>query len=239
MEAWICDVNGVLVDSTALVQEAFAATGARHGFTFTGNDFHKVKGLSLADAYRLLDPGSDQVRRRRYHVGYLRERIETVRTFPDVAETLAAANAAGLRVGATTSCGEIAEASLVHTGLYRFIDCLVTQEEVRRSKPDPECVRLVMTLLGVRGSNVRSALHVGDSPFDIEAGRAAGVRTIGVTYGVSGTQELAAARPDHLLHSFGDMRRFLPVAAPSPSFHPSSGQIESHRASSASSNPTP
>ena len=45
-----------------------------------------------------------------------------------------------------TSHGEIAEGCLVRAGLYPFIDCLVTQEEVRHPKPHPESLQLVLTL---------------------------------------------------------------------------------------------
>jgi pyrophosphatase PpaX len=210
---WICDVNGVLLDSMPLIREAFAATAARYRFPFNDDRFREVAGLSLVDAYQVLDPGSDQRLRREFHVRYLRERIDGVAAFPDVAETLATAKAQDVRVGAATSCGEIAEACLVKTGLYPFIDCLVTQEEVRRYKPDPESIMRALALLGVHPSNVGSAVHIGDSPLDVEAGRAAGVRTVGVTYGVSNAAEMAAVKPDCVMHSFGDMRWFLPGAA--------------------------
>jgi beta-phosphoglucomutase-like phosphatase (HAD superfamily) len=49
---WICDVNGVLVDSTALVCQAFLATARRYGFAFTEPDRRRVKGLWLLEAYR-------------------------------------------------------------------------------------------------------------------------------------------------------------------------------------------
>jgi HAD superfamily hydrolase (TIGR01509 family) len=213
---WICDVNGVLIDSSHLVREAFAATAARWGFAVGDRAFQRVKGLWLLEAYRVLDPGGDAAQRRQYHVSYIRERIAEVRAYPDVAPTLAAAKARDVRVAATTSHGEIAEACLVASGLYPYVDCLVTQEEVKHPKPDPESIHVILRLFGAPPPNCGSPrpLHVGDTAPDIVAGKAAGIRTVGVTYGLSDEAEIAAAMPDAVIRSFDGMRQFLPGRVP-------------------------
>jgi HAD superfamily hydrolase (TIGR01509 family) len=212
MTVWICDVNGVLVDTVAAVREAFAATAAHGGFSFTETDFQIVKGLPLLDAYRRLAPGSDAARWRRVHLRFIHDQLPRIAAYPEVADVFAEAAEAGVRVGATTSHGEIAEGCLVRTKLYSFIDCLVTQEEVTRPKPDPESLHRALDLLGVdpRDPRPKNVLFVGDTAEDIEAGRAAGVQTVGVTYGVSDDREIRRARPDHVIHAFGEMRSFLP-----------------------------
>jgi phosphoglycolate phosphatase-like HAD superfamily hydrolase len=118
----------------------------------------------------------------------------------------------GIRVGVATSHGEITEACLVNTKLYSLVDCLVTQEDVKRPKPHPDSILLALALLtGCAADAVagQAALFVGDTSTDIEAGRAAAVRTVGVTYGVSQEAEIRAARPDHVLHAFHQMRQFV------------------------------
>ncbi len=212
---WISDVNGVLIDSTGLVREAFAATAARWRFDITARAFEQVKGLWLLEAYRILDPGGDALQRRHYHVSYVRERMSELRAYPGVALTLAAAKAHDVRVAATTSHGEIAEACLVSAGLYPYIDCLVTQEEVRRPKPDPESIQVILDLFDTPADSGSSRpLHVGDTLQDIIAGKAAGIRTVGVTYGLCSEPEIAAAMPDAVIRSFDEMRRFLPRRSP-------------------------
>ena len=217
---WICDVNGVLIDSTAVVRAAFAATAARYGLSFDEADFRRVKGFPVIEAYRRLDPAGHAPARCAFHLAYVREHIKEIRAFQHVPEVLAAAKAAGVRIGAATSHGETAEACLVNNGLYQFIDCLVTQEEVKRSKPFPDAILRVLTLLGVQAESrdIAAALCVGDAVVDIEAGKAAGVRTIGVTYGVSSPAEIIGAEPDDTIHSFLEMRRFLRL--PTPKYSP-------------------
>ncbi len=208
---WICDVNGVLVDSKLTVYQAFSATATRYRFSFTERDFQRAKDRPLLDAYRVLDPGSDPYVLREFHLCHVRDRIANVRAFPGVREVLSAARAAGIRVGAATADGETAEAALVDNGLYPFIDCLVTQQEVKRAKPHPDLLLRILRLFGVDRHipDEEDVVCVGDTASDIEAGRAAGVRTIGVTYGVSLESEIRAAEPDYIITSFDEMRQFL------------------------------
>jgi len=211
MRLWVCDVNGVLIDSVAVLRHAFAATAAHFRIPLTAQDFTGVKGLSLVEAYRLLDPGGDPFVKRLFHLDCVRERLREIQAYPAVREVLAAAKAVGISIGATTSHGEIAEACLVRTGLYSFIDCLVTQEEVTHHKPHPESIQLVLALLEPATSRDlrEEALYVGDTVIDIQAGQASGVCTIGVTYGLSDEAEMRAAHPDHLIHDFAQMRMFM------------------------------
>ena len=71
-----------------------------------------------------------------------------------------------------------------------------------RHKPHPEPVQRALTLL--RASSAH-AIFVGDSPHDIESGRAAGVRTIGVTWGAFSAQELSQAGADLVIDHVADL----------------------------------
>ncbi len=209
MSVLICDVNGVLLDTTELVREAFAATAARFGFTCFDLQFRAVKGLRLIDAYRCLDPAGDAAARRGYHVRYVRERVGEVRAYPAVAATLTSTKASGVRVCATSSTGEIAEAALVQTGLYPLIDFLVTQEEVPRPKPYPDAILELLRLAAWAGRDADQVIVVGDTVEDIQAGQAAAVRTAGVTYGMSDESEIRGAQPNHIVHAFEQLRPLI------------------------------
>lgn len=211
MSLWIFDVNGTLIDSIAVMRQAFLATAGRCGFACSDDDVDAVKGLALIDAYRRLEPRGDAHERQDLHRRYMRARIAGIHAYPHVRETLTFAKAAGVSVACVTSHGETAEACLVHTGLYSLLDCLVTQEEVARPKPHPDGIQLVLDLLCREGRrSAGEALYVGDTPVDIDAGKAAGVWTIGVCYGASREAEIRAAQPSYVLRSFAEMRLFLP-----------------------------
>jgi phosphoglycolate phosphatase-like HAD superfamily hydrolase len=216
---WICDVNGVLIDSIALVREAFLATAMHFGFAVPEDCLRRTNGHPLAGAYRIMDPCGDSSARVKFHLGYVRERLATVHAFSGVSDTLAMAKRAGVKVAAVTSHGEFAEGCLVHTGLYAFIDCLVTQEEVKRPKPDPESIVLALALLRADCTTSQpGAVCVGDTSFDIRAGRAAGIHTVGVTYGASAEAVIRAAQPDYVIHRFDAMSAFVRIGR-SAAFH--------------------
>jgi pyrophosphatase PpaX len=208
---WLCDVNGVLIDSTEIVRQAFAATAAHYRCQFGEHALRRVQGLCLLEAYRFLDRGGDPFERQRYHLGFVRERAREIRAYPAVHDQLEAARATGIGIGAVTSYGAIAEECLVNTGLCPLIDHLVTREEVRRPKPHPEPIVRVLRLFNVepRSHESRQVVYVGDTAVDIQAGRSAGVQTVGVTYGMADLAAVEAAEPDQVIDSFREMRRFL------------------------------
>jgi pyrophosphatase PpaX len=102
----------------------------------------------------------------------------------------------------------MARRGIAVTGLDRYLDHLVTLEDVEKPKPHAEPV-----LRGLQkfGANSGQAVYVGDSYFDIESGRNAGVLTVGVTWGMATRDELEDARPDFLVNTWSEMVEVLTV----------------------------
>lgn len=69
---------------------------------------------------------------------------------------------------------------LEELGLSHYFDIILGSDSVDERKPSPKPLLHIMGLLKV---GPEEAVIVGDSQFDIQAGKAAGVRTIAVTYG--------------------------------------------------------
>lgn len=88
-------------------------------------------------------------------------------------------------------------------GVREYFDWVVGPESVARLKPDPEGI---LKVLGALGYAPGSAVMVGDSHTDIEAGRKAGTVTCAVTFGLGDRVELMKASPDF---SIDDMRKLL------------------------------
>lgn len=81
-------------------------------------------------------------------------------------------------------------------GVRPLFGSIVGREDVAQRKPHPEGV---LRCLGELRLEAAQAAYIGDSPIDIEAGRAAGVTTIGVLTGTSDRAQLEAARPDRIV----------------------------------------
>jgi pyrophosphatase PpaX len=83
--------------------------------------------------------------------------------------------------------------------LEGFFDAVVTSEETENHKPHPEPVLAALERLG---SKPEEAVFVGDSPFDMGAGKAAGVFTLAVSWGkIHPVERLLEAGADAVVHS--------------------------------------
>ncbi len=85
------------------------------------------------------------------------------------------------------------------TGRFSAVFC---PENLTKRKPDPEGIFRCMEKTGVSAGNT---LMCGDSKPDIDAGRAAGVKTCGLTFGMGDREKLLAAGPDFLASSFREI----------------------------------
>ncbi|MCJ8169253.1 N-acetylmuramic acid 6-phosphate phosphatase MupP [Atopomonas sediminilitoris] len=101
--------------------------------------------------------------------------------YPGMPELLKAIEQSSLTWGVVTNKPvRFAEPLMRHLQLHERSAVLICPEHVSRSKPDPESLLLACTQLALQPAEV---LYVGDHVRDIEAGRAAGMRTCAVRYG--------------------------------------------------------
>jgi pyrophosphatase PpaX len=77
------------------------------------------------------------------------------------------------------------------------VDRFVTLEDTTEHKPHPEPLLRGLELLG--SIPKERAAYVGDSPFDVEAAKAAGLTSVAVSWGAFSESTLRAAEPDHLV----------------------------------------
>jgi len=104
--------------------------------------------------------------------------------FPGMPATLELLEQRGIRWGIVTNKIRRFTDPLVRTlGLHKRAACVVSGDTTARAKPHPEPLRYAMQACYVGES---AAIYVGDDQRDIEAGRAAGVRTVVATYGYLG-----------------------------------------------------
>jgi len=124
--------------------------------------------------------------------------------FPYTRQVLRRLREMSLRIGIMTrNCG--AAVRKVFQELDEYTDVIVSREDTRLVKPDPSHPLTVVDRLGVSPSQ---AILVGDHPTDMAAGRAAGMRSVGVLSGRSSREELQQAGADHVI---SDIRGLLTI----------------------------
>ena len=125
--------------------------------------------------------------------------------YPGVPELLAAIRAAGGRCYVVTNKRHAATQLIAKKfGWDRMMDGVWSYDTFETKYKKPELLAKLLADLKVDASE---AVMVGDTKGDVDAGKANGIATIGVTYGYGTREEVGSA--DHVFSSAGDIAKNL------------------------------
>jgi pyrophosphatase PpaX len=199
----IFDFDGTLVDSYPLIEEAFAHVMQTHRLSDEARQlFRRSRGLPLPEQMKLIAPDTweDLVctyREADSRLGH----AKLFRGIPTLVRTL---HRQDVRL-AVVSCKRraLVEAELEATRLRPYFNLIIGFEDVTPPKPAPEPLLAAISRLGLTRA---TTLYVGDSPVDLQTGKAARVRTVLATWGLSPEfrkelekHPLRALRPSEML----------------------------------------
>jgi len=91
---------------------------------------------------------------------------------------------------------------LKSAGVEKLFDVIITSDDVPNRKPDPDPLIECAKRLDV---NPNKCVYVGDTRTDMQAGKAAGMRTVGVLTGFDDYDALNKEIPDAIIDSIGDL----------------------------------
>jgi len=205
-EAVLFDFDGILVDSEPMHHRAFTEVLDPLGMGFPWQEYVEIymgfddrdafreafraKGIDLDDANlaKLVAAKSE---------AFLRGLRDGVTAYPGAVSLVEFLRAAGLPLALCSGAlrSDI-DPVLAQLGVARCFDVIVSADDVRRSKPDPESYALAfarlseryVTMLTVPGKSVA----VEDTPAGIRSAKGAGLRVLAVTNSY-GAGELAEA----------------------------------------------
>ena len=194
----VFDLDGTVVDSVELIVESFRfATSTVLGEVLPDEVILAGVGRPLRTQMERLSEEHAQQLYDVYREYNHRRHDELIRGYDGIEEVLDALKAAGRRTGIVTSKSRDTTAMAFRAvGLEDRFDVVVTATDTTEHKPSPAPLQLCLQRLG---ATPEGSIYVGDSPFDIEAGEAAGMTTAAVAWGVFGRDVLRAAGPDFWL----------------------------------------
>jgi phosphoglycolate phosphatase len=210
----IFDVDGTLVDSQGdIVASMEAAFAAENLGPPPRESILSIVGLSLDHAMARIAPEQFDAARRRMVEAYkdsyaaLRRRggVASSPFYPGAEETLLALGSDDwtLLGVATGKSRRGLNALLDSHGIAAHFDTLQVADD-HPSKPHPS---MLMACLSETGVPADRAVFVGDTTYDMEMGRAAGVATIAVTWGYHKADDLRACEPDAMIDDFSALPR--------------------------------
>ncbi len=206
MQALLFDLDGTLVDSLPLIRFSYAKVFDELGLPWGNDEVMKLIGLPLKDIGRHFAGDRADLFCETYQRYYHQVHDRMIALIPGTAEMLTDAAAANLKLGIVTSKGRPGtERTLSFFNLNHFFKVVITAEDAPRSKPNPDPILLALNRLGVRAPD---ACYVGDSPFDIAAGREAGTIVLGVTWGMAKPEELTQTGAQQVLTSWTELTNF-------------------------------
>jgi mannitol-1-/sugar-/sorbitol-6-phosphatase len=190
--ALLFDMDGVLVDSTPAVARVWSRWAIAHGFD-PDDVVRKAHGRPSISTIRDYLPDADYEAENSIVESGELEDLEGVVTLPGARELLEALPPDRWTI--VTSCTRaLAEARLRASGLP-IPQRLVTCDDVKNGKPDPEPYLKGASLLGV---SPKDCIVVEDAPAGIRAGKVAGARVIACKT-TAAEAELESASPDWIV----------------------------------------
>ncbi|WP_395365341.1 HAD family hydrolase [Streptomyces sp. YH02] len=198
VRAVLFDLDGTLVDTPGVIARLTVEVLAGHGFTPGEDEVRATVGRPLDRSLARLTglPAEDPVVRDAM-AEYGRRFGEHVRAagpqllYPGVAGLLDRLKDEGLALAVATSKVYAAAGAIVKlTGVDDRFDALAGDDTAARGKPHPD---MALHLASVLSVDPASCVVVGDGLPDVEMGLAAGMRVVGVSYGVSGAADLTRA----------------------------------------------
>ena len=212
--AFLFDLDGTLVDSVYEHVLAWHEALDAEGIDLAVWRIHRKVGMSgglftnmlLRETGLALDPERiERIQRR--HAEAFRRRVGEIRALPGARELLDALTGAEIPWAIATS-GRLEDQRPLLTKLQIDLDRVpvVTRDQVRHAKPDPDLFLAAAERLGV---NAEDTTVVGDAVWDMLAARRARALGIGLLSGGYGLDELERAGAYRVFEDPRDLLRHL------------------------------
>lgn len=216
MQAVIFDLDGTLLNTIdtityygnqALSKYGFSTASADEYKHFVGNGAVKLieRALSKSGAWTKAD--FDRVFTY-YNKLYDEKPLYLTRVYPGITELLSGLKQCGVKIGLLSNKPDTAVQGVVKHFFEGQIDLAFGGRPSVPLKPDPTAVNEILTLLGAEKSG---SVFCGDSDVDILTANAAGLTSVGVSWGFRGFDELKNAGADVIVDRPNEILQILRV----------------------------
>ncbi len=198
------DFDGTLIDTNELIIEALQGTTKQFlGRTLSNDELSSILGKYLELQMKSLSEKYYKEMMAYYREYYKANQDTMIKGFPGVAEMLRELKAFGCRTAIVSAKGRGGiEHGLEYFKLNQYIDVIISAYDIENNKPHPEPATKALTALG--GSSGK-ALMIGDSPYDIQCGHNAGMKSVLVEWSIFPKDVLLACNPDFIAESCDDI----------------------------------
>jgi phosphoglycolate phosphatase len=199
----IFDWDGTLCDSIEHIVKAMQHAAAELQLpALAVAEIRDIVGLGLPQAVKVLYPEEDDTTRAELAAAYSRHYIavnqDPAQLFDGALDTLLALRDRGFELAVATGKSR--------RGLNRVLEAIDLKDffeitrcaDETRSKPHPQMLEEIMAC---RNKAPTEVVVVGDTEYDLAMARNAGVRSVGVSFGVHSNERLARFEPVAIVDS--------------------------------------
>ena len=206
----VFDFDGTLVDSVPAIARGIQLANEEIGIAPVSYEMAKsIIGLGFKDIIPIVAPDLPESEYGRYkdiYVRYFLQSDPSLKLFPGVLELLRELQDAGIKTAIATGKSRKGLSRIVNRmNVWDYFDDSITADEAL-PKPDP---LMLNTLLERNGLTMDEIVMIGDTEHDIKLGKAAGVRTIVVTWGAAPLERLEAYKPDAIVRTMEALKTKL------------------------------
>lgn len=205
IECVLFDLDGTIVNTNELIISSFMHALKENNLpALTREEIIPHMGTTLQQQMSVFSGLQDtsvlELSYRSYNYAH---HDELIRSFPHVNETMEGLLSRGIKLGiVTTKIRPTTLKALEMFDLLKYMETIVTVNDVSQAKPHPEPVQTAVANLGVDPART---LMVGDSAVDIQSAKAAGVRVAAVAWSLKGEEMLRKYNPDYIIHDMKDL----------------------------------
>jgi len=202
----ISDLDGTAIDSEELILASYEHVINIHRLPCrTRDELKKYTGIALRELYTSWTTVSQCEELCETHRIFQVKNKHLIKAIPGIPEAFLALKNRGVRIVINTNRSANISEFLELTGLHAHVDQVISYNDVKNPKPDPEGVQKAMLH---HNATTNQTWMLGDTHIDVLAGKNAGVRTIGAAF-ISNNVDFSGNPPDYIAYHPRDLLEIL------------------------------
>lgn len=210
-KAYLFDLDNVLYDSFNFMEKVYLETVRQINNQVTDKNIKIIKEkINNAPTYVFkcigIDPYKGNDLYKRIYLEHIKQGIDF---YPGIENLIKDLSSRGYSIGIVTSqpLGRYT-AIMEHADFKSLIKIEVTWNDLKKGeqKPHPAGIIKALGALNVKPNN---AVYIGDDIKDIQAAKAAGIRSIAAVWGTANENELVSSNPDFIARKPSDILNFV------------------------------
>jgi HAD superfamily hydrolase (TIGR01549 family) len=203
----IFDIDGTLTSTNQLIFDTFNFVATKYlNKTFTDREIIGMFGPTEEVILKLLFKNNYDAVVKDYY-DYYRSHHEIANLYPGIKELLGEIKNSALYLSIYTGKGRLSSIiTLTELGIINYFDMIVSGDDVDEHKPSPQGITMFLDKFNLKQKQV---LMVGDSPADINAAKAAGVKIASVIWDSYSKHELKILNGNNIFHNVEELRNYI------------------------------